>query len=77
MFQKINEERKNQNRNKNKIYILRNKNEKSINYNDFLVRLNFNKHDDLNKKKHEMKSEQILEKTSFKRIRNILLKIKK
>ena len=31
----------------------------------------------MNKKKHETKNEQIVEKTLFQQIRNILLKIKK
>ena len=65
MFQKTDEERKNQNRDENKIYVSRDENEKNFNYDDFFVRFNFKKHRDLNKKKHEMKDEQIIEKTLF------------
>ena len=62
MFQKTNEEEKNQNCDKSKIYVSRDKNKRNFNYDDFLVRLNFKKHYDLNEKKHEIKSEQIIEK---------------
>ena len=65
MFQKTKKERKNQNRNKNKIYILRDGSEENFNCNDFLARFNFKKHDNLNKKEHETKSKQIVERTSF------------
>ena len=43
----------------------------------FFVRFNFRKHRDLNRKKHETKNEQIVEKTSFQRIRSVLSKTKK
>ena len=65
MFQKINEKRKNQNRDKNKVYISRNESKRKFNCNNFLVRFNFKKHCDLNKKKYKTKNEQILEKTLF------------
>ena len=41
MFQKTDEKRKNKNRDENKAYVSHNKNEKSFNYDDFFVRLNF------------------------------------
>ena len=41
MFQKINEKRKNKNRDEDKIYVSRNENKKSFNYDNFFVRLNF------------------------------------
>ena len=77
MFQKTDEKRKNQNRDENKIHISRDESERNFNYDDFFVRLNFKKHHDLNKKKHETKNEQIVEKTSFQRIRNVLSRTKK
>ena len=77
MFQKINEERKNQNCNENKTHILRNKNERKFNYDDFFIRFNFKKHRNLNRKKHEIKDEQIVERASLQRIRSVLSKIKK
>ena len=57
--------KKNQNCNKNKIHVLRDKSERSFNCNDFFVRFNFKKHNDLNKKKHETKNEQVVEKALF------------
>ena len=77
MFQKMNEKRKNQSCNKNKIYISRDENERSFNYDDSFVRLNFRKHCNLNRKKYKTKNKQIVEKALFQRIRNILSKIKK
>ena len=65
MFQKTNEKRENQNCNENKIYVSRDENKRSFNYNNFLVRFNFKKHYDLNEKEHETKNEQIIEKTLF------------
>ena len=65
IFQKINEKRKNQNRDEDKIHVSRDKNERNFNYDDFLARFNFKKHRDLNKKEHETKNEQIIERTSF------------
>ena len=59
MFQKIDEKKENQNYNKNKIHVSRDESENNFNYNNFFVRLNFKKHRNLNKKKHETKSEQI------------------
>ena len=77
MFQKINEKKKNQSRDENKTRVSYNENERNFNCDDFFVCLNFKKHYDLNKKKHEIKSEQIIERTSSQRIRNILSKTKK
>ena len=77
MFQKTDEKKKNQNRDESKIYISRDENERNFNYDDFFARFNFKKHHDLNKKKHETKDEQIVEKTSFQRIRNALSRTKK
>ena len=65
MFQKINEKRKNQNRDKSKVHILYNKDERNFNCDDFFARLNFKKHCDLNRKKHKTKNKQIVEKTLF------------
>ena len=65
MFQKTDEEKKNQDRDENKIYVSRDENEKSFNYDDSLARFNFKKHRDLNKKEHETKNEQVVERTSF------------
>ena len=64
MFQKINEERKNQNHDENKVHVLRNENERKFNCDNFFVRFNFKKHRDLNRKEHETKNKQIVEKTS-------------
>ena len=77
MFQKINEEKKNQNRDENKIHVSRNENEKNFNCDDFSVRFNSWKHCNLNRKKHETKDEQIVERTSSQRIRDVLSKTKK
>ena len=77
MFQKTNEEKENQNCDKNKVYISRNKNKRNFNCDDFFVRFNFKKHDDLNEEKHKAKSKQIIEEASFQQIRNVLSKIKK
>ena len=77
MFQKTDEERKNQNRDESKIHVSHDENERSFNYDDSLARLNFKKYRDLNKKKHKIKNEQIVEKTSFQRIRNVLSRTKK
>ena len=77
MFQKADEKRKNQNHDENKIHVSRDENEKNFNCDDFFACLNFKKHCNLNKKEHEAKSKQIIEKTSFQRIRNALLKAKK
>ena len=41
MFQKTNEEKKNQSRDEDKVHISRNEDERNFNYDDFLVRLNF------------------------------------
>ena len=77
MSQKTNEEKKNQNHDKNKIYVSRDENERNFNYDDFSARFSFKKHCDLNKKKYETKNEQIVERMSLQRIRNILSKMKK
>ena len=77
MFQKANEERKNQSRDEDKIHVSRDESERNFNYDDFFVRFNFKKHRDLNKKKYETKDEQIVKRTSFQRIRSVLSKIKK
>ena len=77
MFQKTDEERKNQNRDENKIYVSRGEDERSFNYDDFFVCFSFKKHRDLNKKKYEMKDEQIVEKTSLQQICSVLSKTKK
>ena len=77
MFQKTNEKRKNQNHDENKARVLYNKNERNFNCDDFFVCLNFKKHCDLNRKKYETKSEQIVEKALFQRICNVLSKMKK
>ena len=77
MFQKTNEERKNQNHNKDKIYISRDESERNFNYNNSFIRFNFKKYCNLNEKKHETKNEQTVEKTLLQRICNIMSKIKK
>ena len=77
MFQKTNEERKNQNRNENKVYVSRDENERSFNCDDFFACFNLEKHDDLNEEEHETKNEQIIERASFQRIHNVLSKTKK
>ena len=77
MLQKTNEKRKNKNRGKDKVYVSRNKSEKSFNCDDFFARFNFKKHRDLNKKKHKTKNKQIVERTLFQQIRNILSRTKK
>ena len=41
MFQKTDEKKENKNRDENKIYVSRNKNKRSFNYDDFFVRFNF------------------------------------
>ena len=53
----------NQNYNENKIYISRDKSEKISNYNNFLIRFNFEKHCDLNRKKYKKKNKQIIKRT--------------
>ena len=65
MFQKTDEKRKNQNRDEDKIHVSRDENERNFNYNDFSARFSFKRHRDLNRKEHEMKDEQIVERTSF------------
>ena len=65
IFQKTNEKKKNQNRDENKTRVSCDENKRNFNYDDFFVCLNFKKHCNLNKKKHETKSEQIIERTSF------------
>ena len=55
----------------------RNKNKRKFNCDDLFVRLNFRKHCNLNRKKHETKNKQIVEKALFQRIRNVLSKTKK
>ena len=77
MSQEADGEKKNQNRDESKIYVSRDENERSFNYDDFLARLNFRKHRDLNRKGHETKNGQIVERASFQRIHNALLKMKK
>ena len=77
MFQKTDEEKKNQNRDENKIHVSRDESERSFNYDDFFARFNFKKHRDLNRKGHETKDEQIVERTLFQRIRSVLSKMKK
>ena len=77
MFQKTDGERKNQNCDENKIHVSRDENERNFNYDDFFARFNFKKHHNLNRKEHEMKDEQIVERTSSQRIRNVLSKTKK
>ena len=57
IFQKTNEERKNQSRDKNKAYVSCDENERNLNCDNFLVCFNFKKHCDLNRKKHEAKNE--------------------
>ena len=76
MFQKT-DEKKNYSRNKNKAYVSYDENERSFNCDEFLIRFNFKKHCDLNRKKHETKNEQIIEKFSFQRICSARLKVKK
>ena len=56
MFQKINEKRKNQSRSENKIHVSRDESERNFNYDDFLVRLDFKRYRNLNRKKHETKN---------------------
>ena len=65
MFQKTDEEKKNQNRDENKTYVSRNENERRFNYDNFLVRFNFKKYRNLNKKRYKIKDEQIVERTSL------------
>ena len=65
MFQKINEEKKNQNRDENKVYILYDKSERSFNRDNSLACFNFKKYNNLNRKKYETKSEQIIERMLF------------
>ena len=77
MFQKTNEERKNQNRDKDKAYISRDESERNLNCDNSFARFNFKKHDDLNEEEHETKSEQIIKRTLFQRIRSALSKTKK
>ena len=77
MFQKTDEKRKNQDRDEDKIHVSRDKNERNFNYDDFFARLNFKRHHDLNKKEHETKNEQIVERASLQRIRNALSRTKK
>ena len=77
MFQKTNEKKKNQSRDENKIHVSRDEDERSFNYDDFFVRLNFKKHRNLNKKEHETKDEQIIKRVSSQRIRSALSKTKK
>ena len=77
MFQKTNEAKKNQDCDENKTYISRNKNKRKFNCDDFFVRFNFKKYCDLNRKEHETKNEQIVERTSFQQIRNVLSRTKK
>ena len=76
MFQKINEKRKNKNCDENKVYILRNKDKRSFNCNNFFVRLSSWKYHNLNRKEYETKNEQIVEKMSFQQIRNALSRTK-
>ena len=76
IFQKTDKERKNQNRNENKIYILYDKNEKNYYYDDSFIYLNFKKYYNVNRKKYKAKSKQIVEKALFQRICNVLLKTK-
>ena len=56
MFQKINEKRKNQNRDENKARVSCDENKKNLNCDDLLVCFNFKKHCDLNRKEHEAKN---------------------
>ena len=77
MFQKTDEERKNQNRDEDKIHVSRDENERSFNYDNFFARLNFKRHRDLNRKEHETKDEQIVERASSQRIRSALSRTKK
>ena len=77
MFQKTDEERKNQSRDKDKTHVSRDENEKNFNYDDFSARLNFKKYCDLNRKRHETKNKQIVERASSQRIRNVLSRMKK
>ena len=69
--------KKNQSRDEDKTHVSRDKNERSFNYDDSFARLNFKRHRDLNRKGHETKDEQIVERTSSQRIRNVLSKTKK
>ena len=64
MFQKTDEKRKNQSRDKNKTYISRDESERNFNYDDFFARFNFKRHRNLNRKEHETKDEQIVERAS-------------
>ena len=65
MFQKINEEKKNQDCDKDKAHVSRNESERKFNCNNFFVHFNFKRHRDLNKKEYKTKNEQIVERTSF------------
>ena len=77
MSQKINEKKKNQSRGEDKTHVSRGESERNFNYDDFFARLNFKRHRDLNRKGHETKGGQIVEKTSLQRIRSALSKTKK
>ena len=65
MLQKINEKKKIQSRNENKVYVSRNENKKIFNCDKSFVHFNLKKYCNLNRKKHETKNEQIIERTSF------------
>ena len=77
MFQKTDEERKNQSRDEDKARVSCNENEESFNCDDFPVCPNFKRHCNLNRKEHKAKSKQIIKKTSSQRIRSALSRAKK
>ena len=77
MSQKTDEEKENQDRDEGKVRISYDESERCFNCDDSFVCLNFKRHCDLNKKKHEAKNEQIIERTSFQQIRSALLKAKR
>ena len=77
MLQKTNEKRKNQNCDENKVYVSRDESERSFNCDNLLARFNLKRYNNLNEKEHEAKKKHIIKRTSFQRIRSVLLKAKK
>ena len=77
IFQKTDEEKKNQNRGENKVYVSRDEGERNFNCDNFFACFNFEKHCNLNRKKHKTKSEQIIERASFQWIRSFSSRTKK
>ena len=57
MYQKTDEEKKNQDRDEDKAHVSRDENERNFNCDDFSVYLNFRRHCNLNRKEHETKNE--------------------